>query len=111
MSKSNGANKYLKNGAISPLWQEIEYQKACDKHDIDFATEMAKNITNALNQQGGFNFIGMPPEDYNDIYEGEPIIMRNTKQELEDRFEFLKNHMDNPEELELAKLVLQSYHS
>ena len=108
MSKSNGVKKYLKNGAISPLWQEIEYQKACDKHDIDFATEMARSISNAIGLQQT-NFTQMPEEF--DVFEGEPIVMRNTKQELEDRFEFLKNHMEDPEELELAKLVLQSYHS
>ena len=103
MSRSNEVKKYLKNGAISPLWQEIEYQKACDKHDIDLATEMARSISNAINQQQ-FN-IPMP-----EIVQ-EPIVIVDIKQELEDRFEFLKSHATNPEDLELAKLVLQSYHS
>lgn len=106
MSRSNEVKKYLKNGAISPLWQEIEYQKACDKHDIDLATEMARSISNAINQQQ-FNMSNIPmPEIVQ-----EPIVIVNTKQELEDRFEFLKSHATNPEDLELAKLVLQSYHS
>lgn len=105
MSRSNEVKKYLKNGAISPLWQEIEYQKACDKHDIDFATEMARSISNAINQQQ-FN---MPNISMPEIVQ-ESIVV-DTKQELEDRFEFLKSHATNPEDLELAKLVLQSYHS
>ena len=110
---SNGnVKKYLKNGAISPLWQEIQYQKACDDHDLNFAEELARRIAtvhnNAQEQEEPF-IINIAPEDI--VFDNKSGGLNNSKQELEDRFEFLKSHADNPEDLELAKLVLNSYRS
>ena len=38
------SKKYLRNGSISPLWQEAQYQKACEDHDMERFSQFLNSL-------------------------------------------------------------------
>lgn len=80
----NGVKKYLSNGAISPLYMELELRDQQEQHELEF---QRKQLEQQLQIQNKYNA-------NNDIT-------------LEEAFKFLKAHSDTEEDLELAKTILR----
>ena len=107
--------KYLSNGAISPLWAEIQYQKACDEHEVEMARRIAEaqssvaanNNNNIITSDTISDIIENAMENYSDDYYDEPNYC--VKDELEDMLQFLKDHSSDKQEYEMAKFVVSNY--
>lgn len=105
--------KYLSNGAISPLWAEIQYQKACDEHEVEMARRIAEAQssvaanTNVITGDSISDIIENAMENYSDNYYDESDYC--VKDELEDMLQFLKDHSSDKQEYEMAKFVVSNY--
>lgn len=98
------ANKYLKGGALNPVW--------CAEQDAKIAANSFSNSILDL-----FNLIDM---DINlEIADGVTATISNTRRkeerqmctiiesnDYEAKFNFIKRHSDTPEDLELAKQII-----
>lgn len=107
------ANKYLKGGALNPIWcdeedarilaenttsmmeslYEICSMMAEDDIDVDFNLELAEGLNVNVSSANKEN-----PKDMCSIID--------TESELEAKFNFLKRHSSTPEDLELAKEII-----
>lgn len=102
-------NKYLRNGAINPLWAEIQYNEACDKYELELQERIQQQQLNHF-----INLINRTQQaTQNDqmIMYAKTLMVRKTNSEkitLKDKFDFLKSHSDNKEDLELAKFILST---
>ena len=107
----NTANKYLKNGAISPLWQEIELRNYQDERCNNTCNMNEDGFINNLNQAipvvvDVITELTPALRDLRKEKQQQPVLMASTISSLEDKFEFLKAHSNNEEDLRLAKFVL-----
>ena len=110
--------KYLSNGAISPLWAEIQYQKACDEHEVEMARRIAEaqssvaaNNNNIITSDTIRDIIenameNISEDDSDDYYDESDYCV---KDELEDMLQFLKDHSSDKQEYEMAKFVVSNY--
>lgn len=78
--------KYTPCGGISLLWLDEQQRKKEERQRRDYEKQMETMIKNMT---GGYS--------NND---------EKSFETLEDKFNFLKAHSDNPEDLELAKQIL-----
>ena len=97
------ARKYLKGGALNPEW--------CEEQDIAYITESVKECIAGL-------FSTMMDVELNlQLAEGVNVKVSNsslktmceiidTESEFEAKFNFIKNHSDTPEDLQLAKQIV-----
>ena len=105
------ASKYLKGGALNPVW--------CDEQDAEYmAEQISEEIISLLEctdmsidmDLGSGVEVHIPGKSekimdalLEDELEDEDV---SVEEELEAKFLFLKKHSGNPEDLELAKLIL-----
>lgn len=112
--------KYLRNDSLSPLWVEREYNKACDKHELEMNRKLQEQNVN-IQQQGFIELMNKLLEstkvnETNDqmmAYATKVMATKvnnnySLKNSLNDRFEFLKSHSDNQQDFEIAKYVLST---
>jgi hypothetical protein len=118
MSKDNGeVKKYLRNGAISPMWAMLQCRQDQEDHEIEFVKRLADatrgcnmSVTKCLPFNCTIASIGNNSDDdydYDDYDDYDDDI--SVEEDLQAQFDFLKSHSDNPEDLELAKIILQLY--
>lgn len=77
--------KYIKGGGINPFWMFEQEEQALEDDFIDSlmsCIDMIVPVSVVNNQQ------------------------QDTLNELEAKYQFLKNHSDSPEDLQLAKEIL-----
>ena len=111
--------KYLSNGAISPLWAEIQYQKACDEHEVEMARRIAEaqssvaanNNNNIITSDTIRDIIENAMENISEYYSDDYYDESDycVKDELEDMLQFLKDHSSDKQEYEMAKFVVSNY--
>ena len=98
------ARKYLKGGALNPIW--------CDEQDAEiFADSIVDSLSNLfgtmdidLNLQFGEGIDVNISNKRSD--EKEMCSIVNTENDFEAKFDFLKRHSDTPEDLELAMRII-----
>lgn len=99
------ANKYLKGGALNPAWcdeQDAAFETECitesigtlydifDDMDIDFSLQLGEGVSVNISK----------PKKLKEM------CTVNTEKDYEAKFNFLKNHNDTPEDLELAMKII-----
>ena len=109
------SKKYLRNGSISPLWQEAQYQKACEDHDMERFSQFlnslpinyCSNVDEFVDKQiehtkQGNNMVTIVkyPREVGNVYD-----------ELMSRYAFLEDVWDGEDGVgtKIAKIVLETF--
>ena len=98
------ARKYLKGGALNPAW--------CDEQDAQSLTESIMNAIDSLLDNTDFDInlqlgegVDISISNKNNELKNMCNIV-NTENDYEVMFNFLKNHSETPEDLQLAKEII-----
>lgn len=101
------AKKYLPGGALNPAW--------CDEQDIAITTENIMDGLASLFNNLDINFslqldeginLNISNKQQNIEPSNDMCTIINIEEEYEAKFNFIKNHSETPEDLQLAKEII-----
>lgn len=101
------ANKYLKGGALNPAWcdeQDAAFEAERIMESTKFLHDLIDDINIELNLQLGEG-VGINISKNKNPKE-EMCTIVNAESDYEAKFNFLKNHSNTPDELELAMKII-----
>lgn len=96
------ADMYVKGGSLNPFWVDEQIDKAAKKEFKEYIGTVSEGLTNTLREVIN-EFSNEISEYYDEEEEDEKV---NIADELEAKFQFIKRHSDDPEDLALAKKIL-----
>lgn len=96
------ARKYLKGGALNPIWCDEQDREIATRSIMDGITDLLNVIDMDLNLQFREG-IGLSISNKN---KGKEMCIIDTESDYEAKFNFLKNHSGTPEDLQLAKDII-----
>ena len=98
------ARKYLKGGALNPVWCNEQDNRIMTESIMDGISNLLNVLDINLNIQLG-EYIGLNISNkYKEQKELCTII--DTESDYESKFNFIKNHNATPEDLQLAKDII-----
>ena len=101
------ADMYVKGGSLNPFWGDEQIDKAAKKEFKEYMGTVSEGLTNTLRE-----VINEFSNEISEYYaeegdeEEEDDEKVNIADELEAKFQFIKRHSDDPEDLALAKKIL-----
>lgn len=100
------ADMYVKGGSLNPFWVDEQIDKAAKREFEEYMGTVSEGLTNTLREV--INEFSDEISEYYDEEddEEEKDEKVNIADELEAKFQFIKRHSDDPEDLALAKKIL-----
>lgn len=100
---------YLKNGSLNPFWVDEDIDRHAKKEFEEYASYLSKCFRNSLKSaidecRDDINALAEEYDDDEDDDDEEEET--DIGAELEAKFQFIKRHSNDPDDLELAKKIL-----
>lgn len=102
------ADMYVKGGSLNPFWVDEDIDRAIReefKQDENLQEALTDGLKIAL-QQSIREVLACKAREYEENQEEDDEDDEDYLDELEAKFQFIKRHSDNPNDLELAKKIL-----